>query len=235
MGALSPNRPCRVKEQVAAMAGPWLHRVHVAYPRQICHKLALEAEPTLASTLWPASRTSPIVRNATLMIVGTVLLWLSAKIYVPLYPVPITMQTLVVLVLGIAYGSRLGMATMALYLLEGAVGLPVFSGGWSEGGGFHHLYGPTAGYLFGFVVAAGVCGKLAERGWDRHIAFAAAAMVIGNLIVYAMGLTWLTIQAGFANALEYGLVRFLVGDALKIALGTCALPVAWRRISQRKG
>ncbi len=175
-----------------------------------------------------------MVRYATLMIVGTVLLWLSAKVQVPLYPVPITMQTLAVLVLGIAYGSRLGMATMALYLLEGALGLPVFSGGWTEGGGFHHLYGPTAGYLFGFVAAAGVCGRLAERGWDRHVVLAAGAMVIGNLIIYALGLTWLAIQIGFADALKYGLMPFLVGDALKIALGTCALPVAWLSISNQK-
>jgi biotin transport system substrate-specific component len=189
---------------------------------------------TLASALWPVTKMSPIARNAILMIVGSILMWLSAKVQVPLNPVPITMQTLAVLVLGIAYGQRLGIATMALYLLEGAVGLPVFQGGWSEGGGFHHLYGPTAGYLFGFVVAAGVCGLLAERGWDRHVLSAAAAMVIGNLIIYALGLTWLTIQIGFGDAIKYGLMPFLVGDALKIALGTCALPVAWLGIAKRK-
>ena len=190
--------------------------------------------PTLASTLWPATKASPVARNLTLMAVGSLLLWLSAKVQVPLYPVPITMQTLVVLVLGTAYGWRLGAATMGLYLLEGAIGLPVFAGGWSEGGGFHHLYGPTAGYLLGFVVAAGVCGWLAERGWDRHVISAAAAMAIGNLIVYALGLAWLTIQIGLADAIKYGLTPFLVGDMLKIALGTCALPVAWRGISNRK-
>jgi biotin transport system substrate-specific component len=190
--------------------------------------------PTLSSALWPVTKTSPVARSAILMVVGSLLLWLSAKVQVPLYPVPITMQTLAVLVLGVAYGSRLGAATIALYLLEGAVGLPVFSGGWSEGGGFHHLYGPTAGYLFGFVVAAGVCGRLAERGWDRHVISAAGAMVIGNLIIYALGLTWLTIQIGLADAIKYGLAPFLVGDALKIALGTCALPVAWLGIAKRK-
>ena len=189
---------------------------------------------TLASALWPVTKMSPIARNSILMIVGSILMWLSAKVQVPLNPVPITMQTLAVLVLGIAYGQRLGIATMALYLLEGAVGLPVFQGGWSEGSGFHHLYGPTAGYLFGFVVAAGVCGMLAERGWDRHVLSAAAAMVIGNLIIYALGLTWLTIQIGFGDAIKYGLMPFLVGDALKIALGTCALPVAWLGIAKRK-
>ncbi len=190
--------------------------------------------PTLADTLWPSAKASSLLRNMTLAVLGSVLMWLSAKVQVPLYPVPITMQTLVVLVLGIAYGPRLGAATMVLYLLEGALGLPVFAGGWSEGGGLHLLYGPTGGYLAGFVVAAAVCGRLARQGWDRKIATAAAAMVIGNLIIYALGLTWLTIQIGLANAITYGLLPFLVGDALKIALGTCALPVAWRGISGRK-
>lgn len=190
--------------------------------------------PTLAGALWPESKASPILRNATLAVLGSALMWLSAKVQVPLYPVPITMQTLVVLVLGIAYGPRLGAATMILYLLEGAVGLPVFAGGWSEGGGFHLLYGPTGGYLAGFVVAAAVCGRLAQMGWDRAIVTAAAAMIIGNLIIYAMGLAWLTAQIGFDNAIKFGLVPFLFGDALKIALGTCALPVAWRSISSRK-
>ena len=190
--------------------------------------------PTLAATLWPEGRTSPVVRNATLAIFGTVLLWLSAKIQVPYYPVPATMQTFVVLGLGIAYGPRLGAATMALYLLEGAVGLPVFAGTWSEGGGIHHLWGPTAGYLFGFVIAGGVCGWLAERGWDRNMVMTALAMLAGNLIIYVLGLTWLAIQIGISDAVKYGIVPFLLLDAIKIALATCGLPLAWRRISSRK-
>jgi biotin transport system substrate-specific component len=189
--------------------------------------------PTLSATLWPESKTSPVVRNVTLAIAGTVLLWLSAKIQVPYYPVPATMQTFVVLALGIAYGPTLGLATMALYLLEGAVGLPVFAGTWSEGGGIHHLWGPTAGYLFGFVIAGGACGWLAERGWDRNMVMTAVAMVVGNLIIYALGLTWLTIQIGFADAIKYGIVPFLVLDAIKIALATCGLPLAWRGISKK--
>ena len=188
---------------------------------------------TLAAVLWPQARMSPALRNAALALGGTVLLWLSAKIQIPLYPVPVTMQTLVVLVLGVAYGWRLGVATMALYLIEGAIGLPVFAGGWSEGGGFYILYGTTAGYLFGFVVAAGVCGRLAERGWDRSLWSAAAAMIIGNLIIYAMGLTWLALQIGAADAVKYGLLPFLLGDALKIVLGACGLPAAWQVLGRR--
>ena len=191
-------------------------------------------QPTLASALWPSSTKSGALRAAVLMVLGTVALWLSAKIQVPLIPVPITMQTLVVLVIGVAYGWKLGGATVLLYLAEGAVGLPVFAGNWSEGGGIHHLYGPTAGYLVGFAVAAAICGALAERGWDRSLLKAGAAMVIGNLVIYALGLTWLAIQIGLSDALKYGLVPFLVGDALKIVLGACLLPATWRLIGHRK-
>ena len=189
--------------------------------------------PTLAAVLWPQARMSPALRNAALALGGTVLLWLSSKIQIPLYPVPVTMQTLVVLVLGVAYGWRLGVATMALYLVEGAIGLPVFAGGWSEGGGYHLLFGPTGGYLFGFVVAAGVCGRLAERGWDRSLWTAGAAMVIGNLVIYAMGLAWLAVQIGAADAVKYGLMPFLLGDALKIVLGARGLPAAWQLLGRR--
>jgi biotin transport system substrate-specific component len=191
-------------------------------------------QPTLASALWPSSTKTGTLRAAVLMVLGTVALWLSAKIQVPLIPVPITMQTLVVLVIGVAYGWKLGGATMLLYLAEGAVGLPVFAGNWSEGGGVHHLYGPTAGYLIGFAVAAAICGSLAERGWDRSLLKAGAAMVIGNLVIYALGLTWLAIQIGMADALKYGLLPFLVGDALKILLGACLLPGTWRLIGRNK-
>ena len=191
-------------------------------------------QPTLASALWPSSTKAGALRAAVLMVLGTVALWLSAKIQVPLIPVPITMQTLVVLVIGVAYGWKLGGATMLLYLAEGAVGLPVFAGNWSEGGGVHHLYGPTAGYLIGFAVAAAICGSLAERGWDRSLLKAGAAMVIGNLVIYALGLTWLAIQIGIGDALTYGLLPFLVGDALKILLGACLLPGTWRLIGRNK-
>jgi biotin transport system substrate-specific component len=191
-------------------------------------------QPTLARALWPSSTKSTALRAVTLMVLGTVALWLSGKIQVPLYPVPITMQTLVVLVIGVAYGWKLGGATVLLYLAEGAVGLPVFAGTWSEGGGFHHLYGPTAGYLVGFAIAAAICGSLAERGWDRSLLKAGAAMVIGNLVIYALGLTWLALQIGLSDALKYGLLPFLVGDALKILLGACLLPATWHLIGRNK-
>lgn len=194
------------------------------------------ASLTLAGAVWPARGAGlPTLRSAALMLLGSIALWLSAKIQLPLWPVPATMQTFVVLVLGIAYGWRLAGVTMLLYLAEGAVGLPVFAGTWSEGGGIGHLVGPTAGYLVGFAVAAAAVGWLAERGWDRSPATAAVAMVAGNLVIYALGIGWLGAQIGYATALEVGLLPFLLGDAIKVALGAALLPLAWKALGRKRG
>lgn len=194
------------------------------------------ASLTLAGAVWPARGAGlPALRSAALMLLGSIALWLSAKIQLPLWPVPATMQTFVVLVLGIAYGWRLAGVTMLLYLAEGAVGLPVFAGTWSEGGGIGHLVGPTAGYLVGFAVAAAAVGWLAERGWDRSPATAAVAMVAGNLVIYALGIGWLGAQIGYATALEVGLLPFLLGDAIKVALGAALLPLAWKALGRKRG
>lgn len=186
--------------------------------------------PTLAAALWPRSS---LLRSALLALVGTVILWLSAKVQIPFQPVPLTLQTLAVLTLGVAYGWKLGGATLLLYLLEGAVGLPVFAGAWDEGAGWQHLVGPTAGYLVGFVVAAVLCGWLAQRGWDRRLLQAAGAMVLGNLVIYGLGVTWLALQTDLNTALTYGLWPFLTGDAVKVALGACLLPAAWKLLGRR--
>ena len=188
---------------------------------------------TLAEALWPARSEISGPRAVILATIGVALLWISAKIQIDIWPVPITMQTFVVLTLGLAYGARLGAATVVTYLVAGGIGLPVFAGDWSEGGGFVHLYGPTAGYLVGFAVAAWIGGMLAERGWDRSLPLAAAAMVIGNLVIYALGVAWLAHLFGIETAVTTGLLPFLFGDALKIALGAVTLPLAWRLIGRR--
>ncbi len=189
--------------------------------------------PTLADAIWPASSEIGGPRAVILATIGVALLWLSGKLYIPVEPVPFTMQTFVVLTIGLAYGMRLGVATIVCYLVAGAIGLPVFAGTWSEGGGIAHLYGPTAGYLIGFAIAAWGCGVLAERGWDRSLPFAAAAMLIGNLIIYACGVAWLAMLSDLAFAIEKGLMPFLVWDAVKIALGAVTLPLTWRLIGRR--
>ena len=189
---------------------------------------------TLAMTFWPAAGQSQIIRNTILAVVGTALLALSAKINVPFYPVPMTMQTFVVLTLGMAYGWRLGGATLALYLIEGAVGLPVFAGTPEKGIGIAYMMGSTGGYLVGFVLAAMLCGYLAERGWDRNVFTTAFAMVLGNIVIFALGLFWLGTLFGWDKPiLEWGLIPFIPGGIAKTALAACVLPLCWQIIKKR--
>ena len=154
---------------------------------------------------------------------------LAAKAQVPFWPVPMTMQTYVVLVIGAAYGARVGAATVVLYLAQGLVGLPVFAG---AAAGPAYLMGPTAGYLAGFVVAAALVGMLAERGWMRTIPRAAATMVAGTLVILTLGVAWLSMVIGFDRAVAVGLLPFLTGDVLKTALAAATLPLAWRAVDR---
>jgi biotin transport system substrate-specific component len=189
---------------------------------------------TLIDQLWPTGRVVNSLRAVLLAIVGTGLLWLSAKIQVPFWPVPMTMQTFVVLVLGMAYGWRLAGATLILYLAEGALGLPVFAGTPEKGIGLAYMLGGTGGYLIGFVLAAAVCGFLAERGWDRRVVTTAVAMLIGNVVIYVPGLLWLGVLFGWDKPIiEWGLTPFILGDLTKLALAASILPLTWRWLSRR--
>jgi biotin transport system substrate-specific component len=138
------------------------------------------------------------------------------------------MQTFVVLVLGMAYGWRLAGATVLLYLAQGAIGLPVFA----AGGGIAYFAGPTAGYLVGFLLAAVAVGWLAEHGWDRSPLRTLAAMLIGTAIIFACGIAWLSTLIGLPQAIGAGLVPFLLGEAVKVALATAILPFAWRLLQR---
>ena len=186
--------------------------------------------PTLAQVLWPTQGPSQTRRALLLMLLGSVLLAISAKVSVPFYPVPMTMQTLVVLALGVAYGWRLGLATVALYLVEGAAGLPVFT----SGAGLAYMLGTTGGYMLGFLPAVAITGFLAERGWDRNALGTAAAMLLGNVAIYALGLLWLGNVIGWDKpVLQYGLTPFVLGDLVKIVLAVVVLPAIWRRVGGR--
>ena len=187
------------------------------------------AYPTLLQTVWPAGKgASPAVRAVALAVAGTLLLTISAKIHIPFWPVPLTMQTFVVLVLGMAYGWKLGAATMALYLAEGAIGLPVFSGTPERGIGLAYMAGPTGGYLAGFVAGAALCGWLAEKGWDRSWWRTAIAMSLGHVLILALGWAWLATLMGPAKAYALGVVPFYAATVLKTALAVVALPLAWK-------
>ena len=190
------------------------------------------SQSTLAAAIWPSATAPAIPRAFLLMLAGSAFIALAAQVQVPLWPVPMTGQTFAVLLVGAAFGWRLGAATLLLYMAEGAIGLPVFA---KAAAGAAVIAGPTGGYIIGFVLAAAIVGYLAERGWDRGIWRAALAMLIGNLAIYLLGVPWLAAyfagtgaEAPLEAAIAGGLVPFLLGDALKLALAACLLPVAWK-------
>lgn len=182
---------------------------------------------TLAAALWQGADTLP--RNVALALAGSIALCVSARIQVPFYPVPMNMQTFVVLMVGMAFGWRLGAATVLLYLAEGALGLPVFAGTPEKGIGLAYMAGPTGGYLLGFVFAAALTGWLAERGFDRNVMLTAVAMLLGNAVIYIPGLLWLGAVVGWDQpVLAWGLMPFLFGDATKLALAALLMPMLWK-------
>ena len=167
--------------------------------------------------------------DAALVLGGSLFIALSAQVVIPLpfSPVPITGQTLAVLLVGALLGSRRGTLSVLAYLTEGAMGLPVFAGG---GTGVVWLLGPTGGYLLGFVPAAFITGWLAERGWDRRAETTLLMMLAGNMTIYAVGLPYLAFFAGFDRVLYLGFYPFIVGDIAKWLLATALLPSAWRLV-----
>lgn len=190
---------------------------------------------TLAKTIWPTQSTNArVIRDVLLALVGTLALTLSAKTQIPFWPVPMTMQTFVVLVIGMAYGSRLGVVTVALYLLEGALGLPVFAGTPEKGIGLAYMMGPTGGYLIGFVVAAWACGWMAERGFDRSPFNSLVAMSVGHALIFVFGFAWLAQLMGFEKAFVVAVVPFWAATVVKTLLGVVALPLTWKWIGKVK-
>lgn len=191
---------------------------------------------TLAKTLWPASASQRSwLRNLMLAFAGSVLLTISAKINIPFYPVPMTMQTFMVLCIGMAFGPRLGGATLLLYLGEGALGLPVFAGTPEKGIGLAYMAGPTGGYLFGFFVAAVVVGWLAEKGWDRNMWTTLLAMILGTAIIFVLGVLYLGVLYGWDKPIfEWGMIPFLPGAGFKIGLAAAVLPLTWKYLVKGK-
>jgi len=193
--------------------------------------LTPRAERLVLADLIPQWRGTRL-REAVLVLGGAGLTGLSAQISVPVHgsPVPVTGQTFGVLLVGAALGARRGAASMALYLIAGFVGVPWFAGG---SAGSIHL--ATLGYLVGFILAGALVGALAERGADRSPWRTALTMVLGNLVIYACGVPYLALSAHLsaASALHYGLVVFLLGDALKVVLAAGLLPGAWRLAGRR--
>ena len=175
-----------------------------------------------------ASHQESSIGKILLLILGVAILSLSAHMKVPFYPVPMTLQTLVVLLIGMTYGMRLGGITILSYLLLGALGAPVFSGG----AGVAYLVGPTGGYLAGFFVSAVTLGFLTERGLGKTWVTSGILAVIGTVAIYALGLSWLTSIIGYEKALKFGLLPFVYGDFLKLVIVTLSIPFAWKILSK---
>lgn len=187
---------------------------------------------SLVDRVLPASEnTRAALRPLLLVGAGVAFLALLAQIRLQIGPVPITGQTLGVLLLGAAYGARLGTLTTGAYALFGVAGLPLFAGG---GSGVAYLLGPTGGYLVGFVAAAALLGALAERGWDRTYVRAAIAMLAATVVIYLFGVSWLAVALGgdLNTALAAGLVPFVPGDLVKLGVAMTLLPTAWRLLGK---
>lgn len=185
----------------------------------------------LVDTIWTPRG---LTREVTLVLAGSLVIAAAAQVrfYLPFTPVPVTGQTFAVLLLGALFGARRGAATAVTYLAMGLAGLPVFS---AAPPGLAALASPTAGYLAGFVGGAWVTGMLSERGWDRRPITAALAMLMGSSVIFACGLLWLGAFVGWSNALAQGLVPFIPGDIIKIALATALLPAGWRLLGSARG
>lgn len=178
----------------------------------------------LSDHLWPRSG---VARNAMLALAGSLIVAAAAQVNVPMFPVPMTLQTLAVLMIGAAYGARLGAATLAIYALEGAMGLPVFAG-FKSG-----VMLPSFGYVLGFIAAAYVVGWLAERGWDRTAPRMFAAMLLGAAVLYVPGLFWLAAWTGFEKAVQVGFLPFIVGDLVKASIAALGFPAVWTLLGRR--
>ena len=171
------------------------------------------------------TRPARLPAKIALVLAGTALLALAAKVQVPFWPVPMTLQTLAVLMIGATLGARMAGATLLAYLAEGAVGLPVFA----SGAGLAYMAGPTGGYLLGFLLAAVFVGLAADRGWLRGGVPVAAVMFAAMALIYLPGVAWLAALIGAEKAVAGGLVPFLPAEAFKLALAVLlARPLARR-------
>ncbi len=199
---------------------------------------------TLAAALWPTQGQGALLRGAVLAVAGVALLTASAKVSVPFYPVPMTLQTLAVLVIGAAYGARLGVLTVALYLLNGLAGLPVFANTPPAVPGIAYFFGPTGGFLLGFLASALITGLAADRGLARAPVRLFLAMLAAQVAVFSIGTLWLAYGAtlasgrvglGLQTAFNAAAVPYALGDLVKTALAALLIPAAAALIERRRG
>lgn len=196
--------------------------------------ISIAYRPTLVDRFIKRS----LVADVLLVISGTALTALAAQLYIPNQPVPFTFQTLAVLLVGSTLGSTRGAASMVLYALLGGIGLPIFS---EQSSGWTTLFGATGGYLLAFILASALVGWLAEKGWSKTGLGMLGSYVLGSLVVYALGASWLTYGFlggewfGVQGGLAYGVIPFLAFDAIKAFVAAAILPEAWRLAAKFKG
>lgn len=201
----------------------------------------------LAETLLPEGA-ARLISAILLVIAGTMVLAIAAKIKVPFYPVPMTLQTLAVLGIAATYGSRLAVITVLAYLAQGALGLPVFTNTPPAVAGPAYFTGPTGGFLIGFVVMAWIVGAAADKGWGRSFPKLLGTMIVADVVMLALGFVWLAWFAalssgatglgganglGVVSAFSAGVAPFLLGDLLKVLLAAAAVPAVWRLFDRR--
>jgi len=181
----------------------------------------------LISLALPEKGAMRLASQIFLAIAGTLILTVSAKTKVVLGPVDISLQTLAVMLIAAAFGLRLGLATLLLYMAEGAAGLPVFQSTPEKGIGIAYMLGTTGGYLAGFVVMAAIVGWAADRGWDRNVFKMLGATLTAEIVMMAMGFAWLAALIGADKAWQFGVLPFVVGDLIKVALAASLVPAVW--------
>ncbi|OJX19028.1 MAG: hypothetical protein BGO82_03005 [Devosia sp. 67-54] len=201
---------------------------------------AMTTSNTLLETFQPRTRTARLVGNIVLVVLGTALLTLSAKFSVPVWPVPVTLQTAAVAALAAAFGWRIGVATVAAYILEGLAGLPVFAGAVA---GPAYLLGPTGGFIVSWLAMAAIIGVAADRGLSRRMLPLFAVMLLGDAVSFAVGYGWLvTVLASLkgvgigdvlGSAFDGAIKPFVVWDILKMALAAVTISAAWAAFRKR--
>lgn len=181
-----------------------------------------------ADAFLPRLTSQPLHRvllPAAMALAGTMILTLSAKVTVPMWPVPMTLQTMVLPMLAAVLGFRLGMATVLLYLAEAAMGLPVLQGTPERGIGLAYMVGPTGGYLLGFIAMAAIVGWAADRGWWKSPVRIGGAMLLAEVALLTLGAGWLMVLMGVEKGLQFGIGPFIVPDLVKLALAAGLVPL----------
>ena len=201
--------------------------------------VTLTTPNTLLGLYQPKSDVAKLATNAAIVVLGTLLITICAKINVPVWPVPVTLQGFAVAALAAAFGMRIGVATVALYLLEGAFGLPVFA----TGGGLAYLVGPTAGFLLGFLVMAAMVGYAADKGASGKPVALFIAMLAGDAVLFALGFAWLLMMAGqaqwidqtnvIASAFAKAVQPFVIWDVFKMAFAAMTVSGIWGLLKKR--